>query len=379
LLDLCYEQLIYDPVPHNLPRVLTERMRARTASSRAATSKAYAMTGWRCGWVLAPKEVIAACNAIQSHSTSNVCSITQKAAVAALTGPQACVTEMLDEYRRRRDHIWPLLTADPSPACQKPAGAFYLFIDVSDLLSPDGLRTSDAFCQALLDEQHVVLTAGEAFDAPASCGCRTASTALLDEAARRIHRLPGHAAGVSRPCTRRLADAAPAGVRPRHVRTTRPTDGVRDGRARKGAPADIVVWPGSTRGGAAVMRVCARTRRAGGPAWCGHRVHGRRRAPRRRCGACLARLTASSTSTRPTCWRLSSPRGDRRPAGGCCGAGPVLPPRSLRAWGISTIGGNVAECAGGPRAFKYGVTRRYVLGLEAVLPGGEIIRTGGSR
>lgn len=188
ILDLCYEQLIYDPVPHNLPRVLGERMRARTILT-GSTSKAYAMTGWRCGWVLAPKEVVAACNAIQSHSTSNVCSITQKAAVAALAGPQACVTEMLDEYRRRRDHIWALLTADPRLRCQKPAGAFYLFIDVSDLLSPDGLRTSDAFCQALLDEQHVVLTAGEAFDAPGFVRLSyAASTALLDEAARRIHR-----------------------------------------------------------------------------------------------------------------------------------------------------------------------------------------------
>jgi aspartate aminotransferase len=187
ILDLCYERLIYDPVPHNLPRVLGERMRERTILT-GSTSKAYAMTGWRCGWVLAPQEVVAACNAIQSHSTSNVCSITQKAAVAALAGPQQCVIEMLDEYRRRRDRIWSLITADPRLRCQKPAGAFYLFFDVSDLLSPDGLRTSDAFCQALLDAQHVVLTAGEAFDAPGFVRLSyAASMETLEEAARRIH------------------------------------------------------------------------------------------------------------------------------------------------------------------------------------------------
>lgn len=187
ILDLCYERLIYDPVPHNLPRILGERMRERTILTGSA-SKAYAMTGWRCGWVLAPAAVVSACNAIQSHSTSNACSITQKAAVAALTGPQDCVTAMLDEYRRRRDRLWAQLTADPRLRCQKPAGAFYLFMDVTDLLSPDGLRTSDAFCQALLEQQHVVLTAGEAFDAPGFVRLSyAASTETLDEAARRIH------------------------------------------------------------------------------------------------------------------------------------------------------------------------------------------------
>lgn len=186
ILDLCYERLIYDRVPHNLPHVLGQRMRGRTILAGSA-SKAYAMTGWRCGWLLAPREVVAACGAIQSHSTSNACSITQKAAVAALSGPQQCVTDMLDEYRRRRDHIWGLLTADPRLRCAKPAGAFYLFVDVSDLLSPDGLRTSDEFCQALLEQQHVVLTAGEAFDAPGFVRLSyAASIEQLDEAARRM-------------------------------------------------------------------------------------------------------------------------------------------------------------------------------------------------
>jgi aspartate aminotransferase len=187
VLDLCYEKLIYDPTPHNLPRVLAERMRDRAILTGSA-SKAYAMTGWRCGWMLAPRDVVAASNAIQSHSTSNVCSITQKAVVAALTGPQQCVTDMLDEYRRRRDVIWQRMTSDPRVTCLKPAGAFYLFVDVSALLSPDGLRTSSDFCQALLEDRHVVLTAGEAFDAPGFVRLSyAASIDLLEEAARRFH------------------------------------------------------------------------------------------------------------------------------------------------------------------------------------------------
>ncbi len=165
VLDLCYEKLIYESVPHNLPRVLSDRLRDRSVLAGSA-SKAYAMTGWRCGWVLAPAPVVSACNAIQSHSTSNVCSITQKAVVAALTGPQDCVSEMREEYRRRRDQVHEWLTADPRVRCVKPAGAFYLFPDISELLSPDGERTSADFAHRLLEESHVALTAGEAFDAP---------------------------------------------------------------------------------------------------------------------------------------------------------------------------------------------------------------------
>jgi len=165
LVDLCYERLIYDPVPHNLPGVLVRELRDRSVLCCSA-SKAYAMTGWRCGWALAPSSVIGAANAIQSHSTSNVSSISQKAAEAALRGPQACVTEMLDEYRRRRDQLFEWLTADPRIRLVKPAGAFYMFPDVSEFLSPDGIRTSAELATALLTTVQVAVTPGEAFDAP---------------------------------------------------------------------------------------------------------------------------------------------------------------------------------------------------------------------
>jgi aspartate aminotransferase len=186
LLDLCYEKLIYDGTPHNLPRILAERMRDHTVLCGSA-SKAYAMTGWRCGWALGPAPLIGACNALQSHSTSNVSSITQKAAVAALTGPQDCVTDMLDEYRRRRDQLCAWLSADPRLRLSTPAGAFYLFPDISELLSPDGLRTSAAFAQALLDRARVAVTPGEAFDAPGFL--RISYAASLDQLQRGSERL----------------------------------------------------------------------------------------------------------------------------------------------------------------------------------------------
>ena len=165
VLDLCYERLIYDDVPHNLPKVLTERMRDLTVLTGSA-SKAYAMTGWRCGWVLGPPSVIAACSAVQSHATSNVCSITQRAALSALTGPQDCVTDMLNDYRVRRDQASLWLQEDARISLVKPEGAFYLFPDISGVLSPDGLRTSADLAHALLTDAHVAVTPGEAFDAP---------------------------------------------------------------------------------------------------------------------------------------------------------------------------------------------------------------------
>jgi aspartate aminotransferase len=165
LVDLCYEKLIYDDTPHNLPGVLARANPTRSVVCGSA-SKAYAMTGWRCGWAIGPTKLIAACNALQSHATSNVCSITQKAVAAALTGPQQCVTDMLNEYRRRRDQLCTWLSSEPRLRFITPDGAFYLFIDVSAFLSPDGIRTSAALAQSLLDDARVAVTPGEAFDAP---------------------------------------------------------------------------------------------------------------------------------------------------------------------------------------------------------------------
>jgi len=165
VLDLCYEKLIYDPTPHNLPAILQKHC-PELAVICGSASKAYAMTGWRCGWSIGPAAVIAAQGAIQSHATSNVSSITQKAVTAAVTGSQEPVAAMLEEYRKRRDRLYEWLSADPRVRCVKPAGAFYMFPDLSEILASGGFASTTDFAQALLDESRVAVTPGEAFDAP---------------------------------------------------------------------------------------------------------------------------------------------------------------------------------------------------------------------
>ena len=164
VVDLCYEHLIYEDVPHNLPRVLFERNRDRTVLACSA-SKAYAMTGWRAGWTIAPAALTKVFNTIQGQTTSNITSVTQKALVAALAGPQEPVAAMRDEFRRRRDSIHSWLTANPGIQCVKPKGAFYLFPNITGVLT-DSVRTSLAFAEQLLEKEHVVVTPGEAFEAP---------------------------------------------------------------------------------------------------------------------------------------------------------------------------------------------------------------------
>ena len=201
--DLTYEKLIYDPVAHNLPRVLTDRLRDRAVICSAA-SKAYAMTGWRCGWAIGPAAFIAQCNALQGHSTSNVNSITQKAAIAALTGPQDGVTMMLDEYRRRRDAVWGWLTADPRITCVKPRGAFYLFPYIADVLEATGFLSTNAFAEALLAEAHVAVTAGEGFDAPGFFRLSYATSMdRLREGVDRIHAFIARRSGQASPAATR--------------------------------------------------------------------------------------------------------------------------------------------------------------------------------
>jgi aspartate aminotransferase len=191
IVDFCYEKLIYDAVPHNLPGVLDRYCRDFSVICGSA-SKAYAMTGWRCGWSIGPAALIAAEHALQSHATSNVSSITQRAVLAALTGSQAPVREMLDEYRKRRDRLYEWLTADARLRCHKPAGAFYLFLDIGDVLSADGIRTSAEFAQALLDEARVAVTPGEAFDAPGFLRLSYATSMdTLREGSRRLVEFAG--------------------------------------------------------------------------------------------------------------------------------------------------------------------------------------------
>ena len=138
---------------------------------------------------IAPKALTSAFNVIQGQTTSNISSITQKAALAAVSGPQDAVTAMLNEYHGRRDNIHEWLTAHPAIHCVKPKGAFYLFPDISGLLSPDGVKTSIDFAQALLEKEHVVVTPGEGFGAPGYVRISYAtSMEALREGATRILR-----------------------------------------------------------------------------------------------------------------------------------------------------------------------------------------------
>jgi aspartate aminotransferase len=126
-------------------------------------SKTYAMTGWRAGYALGPKPIIAAMSKLQSQSTSSTASFVQKAAVAALNGSQECVAEMRADYLTLRDRILGRLEEIPGVTCTKPEGAFYVYPNVSAYLGKSGSQTAMELASRLLNEAHVVTVPGEAF------------------------------------------------------------------------------------------------------------------------------------------------------------------------------------------------------------------------
>jgi aspartate aminotransferase len=126
-------------------------------------SKTYAMTGWRIGFGLVPAAVVGAMTKLQSHSTSNPTSISQKAAVEALRGPQESVAAMLAEYRRRRDFVIQRLRAIPGVGCAEPRGAFYAYPNISVALGKAGMTNTLQFAERLLAEARVAVVPGEAF------------------------------------------------------------------------------------------------------------------------------------------------------------------------------------------------------------------------
>ncbi len=126
-------------------------------------SKTYAMTGWRAGFALGPKPLIAAIGKLQSQSTSNACSIVQKASVAAVTGSQEPVTEMRADYLRLRDRILAGLRSISGITCTTPEGAFYVYPNVSQFFGRGGVRTASDIASGLLKTAHVVSVPGEPF------------------------------------------------------------------------------------------------------------------------------------------------------------------------------------------------------------------------
>jgi aspartate aminotransferase len=157
--DECYERFLYDTEPFSLASLPGAKETVLVAGS---LSKTYAMTGWRIGFVLGPAAVVAGINKLQSHTTSNPTSITQKAAIEALRGPQDSVAMMLAEYRKRRDYVVARLRNIPGVKAQEPMGAFYAYPNVSAAFR-NGIANSLEFSEKLLAEEHVAVVPGEAF------------------------------------------------------------------------------------------------------------------------------------------------------------------------------------------------------------------------
>lgn len=159
--DEIYEKLIYSSkLKHTSIASLGEEIYKRTIVINGL-SKSHAMTGWRIGYTASSAEIAKAIGGIQSHSTSNVNSIAQKAAVAALTGDQSCVEEMLTEFKHRRDYIAQRISDIPLLSSLLPKGAFYLFVDVSKLcglkINGTEIKNSEDVARILLEEYNVAV------------------------------------------------------------------------------------------------------------------------------------------------------------------------------------------------------------------------------
>ncbi len=168
--DDIYAKLVYDGFKPATVVEVEPRLRERTVTMNGC-SKAYAMTGWRIGYCGAPVALIKAMDKLQSQSTSNASSVSQAAALAALTGPQDAIETMRAAYRERRDMVVEMLNAAQGLTCAKPEGAFYVFPSISGCLgktSSGGTKITDdgAFVTALLEEQGVAAVHGAAFVYP---------------------------------------------------------------------------------------------------------------------------------------------------------------------------------------------------------------------
>jgi aspartate aminotransferase len=191
--DDIYNKLTYGGFRPATVLEVEPRLRSRTVTMNGC-SKAYAMTGWRIGYAAAPAHLIKAMDKLQSQSTSNTSSISQAAAVEALSGPQDSIDVMRDAYQRRRDLVVEMLNAAPGIRCHKPEGAFYVFPSMQGCVgktSAGGARieTDEEFCNALLDEAGVACVHGTAFMFPGHFRISYAtSDAVLTEACGRIQR-----------------------------------------------------------------------------------------------------------------------------------------------------------------------------------------------
>jgi aspartate aminotransferase len=168
--DEIYEPLIYNGQPHVSIASLGEKIKDLTIVVNGV-SKTYAMTGWRIGYTASRREIAKVMAGVQSHATSNPNSIAQKAAVAALLGPQDCVAEMRAAFAQRRDYMVAKVRSIPGLTCIEPAGAFYVFMDVSAtfgrLCRGQFIKNSDDFAALLLEQAQAAVVPGTGFGAPA--------------------------------------------------------------------------------------------------------------------------------------------------------------------------------------------------------------------
>ncbi|NCR27414.1 MAG: pyridoxal phosphate-dependent aminotransferase [Microcystis aeruginosa LE13-04] len=157
--DEIYEKILYDGAIHRSIASFGPEIFQRSIISNGF-AKAFSMTGWRVGYIAGPVEIVKAMTKIQSHSTSNVCTFAQYGAIAALASSQDCIEEMVKAFSERRQYILERVRAIPGLDCPTPNGAFYVFIDISQI----GLKSGD-FCQKLLESQKVAAIPGIAFGA----------------------------------------------------------------------------------------------------------------------------------------------------------------------------------------------------------------------
>lgn len=160
--DDIYEHIWWADEPFSTLAQVVPALQERTVVANGV-SKAYAMTGWRIGYVGGPAEIIKEMKKIQSQSTSNPCSVSQAAAVAALNGDQACVGEMCTAFKERHDWLIPALDALPGVRCEPGEGAFYAFADFSEAIEKLGLGDDIELAEHLLDKALVASVPGSAF------------------------------------------------------------------------------------------------------------------------------------------------------------------------------------------------------------------------
>ena len=178
--DEVYDQLVFAPAEMASASPYFAKY-PEQVSILCGLSKSFAMTGWRVGFLVAHKDIIKKCSTLQGQSTSNICSIAQKAALAALTGPMDCVREMREAFSRRRNMALSIIDTWKFAVCPHPDGAFYLFIDVHKCFGGK-VHDSLELSKYLLERLHIATTPGVAFG---NDNCIRLSYAVSDDALKK--------------------------------------------------------------------------------------------------------------------------------------------------------------------------------------------------